>query len=256
LIRNISHTSNRARQSERGVAAVVVLFALAVFSVLSLSVLGIAPLEATLRLGSDPNLHVVLYASAKESPRVVGRLNMPTAWRHRDSQPEGSLEVRAPGPGGIELAADMPAGWTHSVQVAPGLRVCCDGGDDACSSVSWDQEVMAASVTPTLNRGLDATSTTHRLHFALSSPGTVSASDIDPESAAESAFLVKADRAGDSEPEIEAGSAVSTVSCRLVSASQTFASGTLRLVPGVDERGNINRVSSGTVELRYNEPRQ
>ena len=64
---------------------VAVLYALSIFSVLSLTVLGNAMLEKKLRTADDPDLHVVLYAGGAASQTVIGRLNIPTILRNQGS---------------------------------------------------------------------------------------------------------------------------------------------------------------------------
>src|SRR5215217_3156603 len=86
----------KRKPADRGVAVVVVLFALSIFSVLSLTVLRNSALEVILRTSDHPDLHVVLYAGGAGSLQVLGRLNLLTIWRLQDSVPDLSAEVRAP----------------------------------------------------------------------------------------------------------------------------------------------------------------
>src|SRR5688500_19388408 len=64
---------NRHAGSQSGVAVVVLLYGLSVFSVLSLTALRDAELERTLQTADHPDLHVVLYAGGANSPTMIGR---------------------------------------------------------------------------------------------------------------------------------------------------------------------------------------
>jgi hypothetical protein len=99
----------RSRRSDAGVALVAVLYALSIFSVLSLTVLRNAALEKTLRTADDPDLHVVLYAGGAGSRTVIGRLNLPTIWRNQGG-PDRSTEIRVPGAPGLDLASELSPG--------------------------------------------------------------------------------------------------------------------------------------------------
>ncbi|MCA1561805.1 MAG: hypothetical protein LC804_16580 [Acidobacteria bacterium] len=242
----------RPGRSERGVALVAVLYALSIFSVLSLTVLRNADLEKTLRTAEDPDLHVVLYAGGAGSRTVIGRLNLPTIWRNQGG-PDRSTEVRVPGAPGLDLASELSPGWAYAVRLSPNARVCCDGGDNACSNVTWDQEIAEGSLTPALERPLNTTGPTHSLHFALSSLAVPEDVVLDSSATAESGFMVRATRLreGSSAPTV---SASQSMTCKLESADAAVVTGTLQIQPGTDERQAITRISSGTLELKYRAP--
>ena len=121
--------------SDRGIAVVVLLYGMSVFSVFSLSLLRNAELEKTFRTADDPDLHVVLYAGGASSQTMIGRLNLPTASRKLEG-PDKSTEVRIPGAPHLTMASELPAGWWYAVRLTPDVRVCCDGGDNACAGVT------------------------------------------------------------------------------------------------------------------------
>jgi hypothetical protein len=253
---NIQHSSVRHCLSERGATVVVLLYALSIFSVMSVTLLKNAALETRLRTADNPDVHVVLYAGGAGSPKVVGRLNLPTMIRSEDSRPDESVEIEAPGPVGAAMTAELEPGWAYTVQLSATLRVCCDGGDDACGSLTWDQPVPEGSLAPALRRALEITEPRHRLQFELSSSAVPENAGIDPAEAVDAAFLVRATRLAAGSSSGEAPEGASAVACRLVGPDTTFATGTLTLRPGTDEHGQINRISSGTMELNYNQPRQ
>src|SRR5687767_8566888 len=140
-------------RSERGIAVVVLLYGMSVFSALSLSLLRNAELEKTFRTGDDPDLHVVLYTGGASSQTMIGRLNLPTASRKQEG-PDASTEVRIPGAPHLNMASELPPGWSYAVRLSPEARVCCDGGDNACASVTWDESIVAGSVAPPITRPL------------------------------------------------------------------------------------------------------
>ena len=245
----------RAGHSDRGIAVVVVLYGLSIFSVLSLTVLKNTELEKALQTATDPDLHVVLYAGGAGSPKIMGRLNLPTPYRTQGREPDNSVEVNAPGPVGMAMTAEMTQGWAYAVRLSSDSRVCCDAGDGACSSVPWDQDVPQGSVKPPLAAGLKVESNTQRLEFALSSLPVPTDVTLDANATAGSAFLVRATRIpeGGSAPELPG--ATTEVTCTLQNPDTTLATGKLQLTPGVDEQGRVNRVSAGSFELTYSRPK-
>jgi len=241
---------------ERGVTVVVMLYALSIFSVLALTLLRHTGLEATLRTGEQPDLHVVLYAGGAGSPKIIGRLNLPTLLRVQGPEPDHSIQIQAPGPVGTSMTAPLPEGGVYAIRLATGLRVCCDSGTNACRELPWEQEIPEGVVTPASDRPIETEDTEHTLTFNLSSFGLGDNLELDPESAVGSPFGLKAARveAGATAPEnAEAGDAVS---CTLQTPEKTLATGALRLQPGVDGAGQINRVSAGTLSLTYKAPRK
>ena len=236
-------------RSDGGVAVVAVLYGLSIFSVLSLTILGNARLEKNLRLADDPDLHVVLYAGGAASHTVIGRLNIPTIFRNQGSA-DPSTEIRVPGVPGIDLGSELTPGWAYAVRLSPHARVCCDGGDNACGNVSWIDGVTEGALTPALARPLEARGIDRTLHFGLSSLPVPTDVVLDPSATVESAFLVRATRMR--EPlQTNVGQ---PMVCRLESGDQNVMRGTLHVQPGVDEKGQVTRISSGTLQLNYQSP--
>jgi hypothetical protein len=236
-------------RAERGVAVIVMLFALSIFSVLSLTVLRNSPLESVLRTSDSPDLHVVLYTGGAGSPEIVGRLNIPTVWREQEGIPDQSDEIRAPGPVGSSITTELEPGLAYAVQLTQGLRVCCDSGDGACSKMTWDQQVPEGSLSPAMEKSLATRETNRQLHFSLSSADVADNLILGPNAVIESPFLIRAARVpeGAQLPIVDSAA----VSCRLVTPDAQLASGTLQLQPGVDSQHRVNRISAGSVELSY-----
>jgi hypothetical protein len=242
-----------SRDSERGIAVIAILFALLTFSVLSLSVLRNPALEVMLRTSDAPDLHVVLYAGGAGSPEIIGRLNLPTVSRLQETVPDTSAEVRAPAPVGDAIKGEFQPGHGYTVLVAPGVRVCCDGGDGTCANVAWDEPVPEGSISPKLERPLETAKTNRELQFSLSAADIADNVTLDPDAATEAPFLIKAAKVHEANVAPVDGA---TVSCRLDTRETKLAEGTLQLQPGTDRNGHVNRISSGTVKLSYQAPRE
>lgn len=229
---------------------VVLLYALSAFSVLALTVLRNSELEATLRNGADPDLHVVLYAGGAGTASVVGRLNLPTVLRAQGTR-DDSAEVRAPGPVGTPLTAAFPAGAAYAVQLSGSLRVCCDMDGAACGSVGWDQPVPQGRVEPPLAEAIAIAPDRSTLQFALSALDVAPNAPLDPNATAPAQFLLRATRVPDGDPPPPLAAAATEVTCSMQTPDAVLATGTLRLLPGVDERGAVTRVSAGSLQLTY-----
>jgi hypothetical protein len=238
--------------NERGAAAIVMLFALSIFSVLSMTVLRNPALEAMLRTSDKPDLHVVLYAAGAGSTQVVGRLNLPTLARE-ESGIDQSAEIRAPGLVGGDLGGELPPGSTYAVEITSNLRICCDNGDGACSGIPWDQPVNEAKLSPAIDRPLETMSTERTLEFSLSAADIADNVVLDPNAVSEAPFLIKAAKVQDGNATPLDGA---SVSCRLDTREKKLAEATLQLQPGTDRNGQVNRVSSGSVKLKYQAPKE
>jgi hypothetical protein len=245
-------TAQHSNSAERGVAALVVLFALSIFSVLSLTVLRNPAVEAVLRTSDKPDLHVVLYVAGAGTPQVIGRLNLPTVWRE-ESGADASTEVRAPGLVGTDLNGEFEPGRTYAVELTSNLRVCCDSGDDACGRVPWEQPLPEAKLSPSIGPTLETTLSERQLQFSLSSAEIADNVVLDPDAVSEAPFLIKAARVQDGSVANDVDPAA--VSCRLDTRDKTVAQGSLQLQPGSDRNGHLNRISSGTVKLSYKAPK-
>jgi hypothetical protein len=241
---------SRAR-CEHGVAVVVLLYGISIFSALAITLLRNTPLEKALQTASDPDLHVVLYAGGAGSPAMVGRLNLPAAWRNEEV-PDQSTEVRIPGAPQLDLASELPQGWSFAVRLSPHARVCCDAGDGACANVTWNEEITAGSVSPELTHPFMAPGEKKTLKFSLSSLSVPSNVELDPNATASSAFLVRATRILEgSNASLTEGQGSQQMVCKLESSENPVATGTLRIEPGRDESGAVTRISTGTVEIDY-----
>ena len=125
--------------------------------------------------------------------------------------------------------------------------MCCDGGDNACTNVTWNEGVTQGSLTPALARPIEARGVDRTLLFGLSSLPVPADVILDSSATAESAFLVRATR-------MREGSAINEgqpMVCKLESANQVVMTGTLHVQPGIDEMRAVTRISSGTIELKY-----
>src|SRR3954471_18458802 len=95
-------TQSRTSRSDRGVAVVAVLYALSIFSVLALTVLTNADVARDMRLSLEPDLHLVLYVGGAGSPKIVGRVNMPTLGPGKGPHAERpGVSVVAPAPANL-----------------------------------------------------------------------------------------------------------------------------------------------------------
>jgi hypothetical protein len=181
-------------------------------------------------------------------------LNLPTLQRLHDTIPDTSAEIRAPGPVGDAIKGEFQPGYGYTVLLAPGLRVCCDGGDGTCANVPWDEPVPEGSVSPTLERPLETAATDRELQFSISSGDIADNVALDPNVATNAPFLIKAEKVRDGNFTSSVDGAA--VSCRLATREKTLAEGTLQLQPGSDRNGQVNRVSSGSVKLSYQAPKK
>jgi hypothetical protein len=145
-VKPISHLPDEA-----GVALVVVLFALSVFSALAATLLTDRAIESDLQSGV-PGAHVGL--TTEEIPdQVAGSSSAAAPWRLVTSRPgRPPLMVWMPLPGGFTREDTFaPGGWSYAVGLASGLLVCCDGGDGKCArDAAADQHTYPASVNPAL----------------------------------------------------------------------------------------------------------
>jgi hypothetical protein len=126
--------------SERGAAAIVLLFALSIFSVLSMTVLRNSGLEAVLRTSDKPDVHVVLYAGRRRL--ASGHRAIESTDRRRvESGTDISAEIRAPGLVGGDLKG-------NSSQVG---RMRCKSTQPAHLLRQRRQRLQRYSVGPAVN---------------------------------------------------------------------------------------------------------
>ena len=121
-----ARTGDKASRQD-GMALLAVLFAISAFSALAVTVLTDEALEAALASGGE--LTVSAPGQNASSPKAPWPVTIT-----RTKVGESEFQVRIPVSADFvpELpvgASSHPGGWHSIVQVAPGVRVCCDGGD-------------------------------------------------------------------------------------------------------------------------------
>jgi len=250
MTRRPSHLSR-----ETGSVIVAVLYGLSLFSILSLTALTNVVLEKKLRESTEPDLHLVLYLGGARTPEIFGRLNLPTVWRELEGAKDRSIELRSQAPLDMDSMTALPPGWSYAVQLPQGARVCCDGGDNACADPAALLRVYDGSVTPALERRVETTDATQRLRFKVSAFDLAENVELDSSSASQPGLPIKVVRLPEA---VQAEALVrvdSHVSCRLESDEKVIATGTLQFTAG-QANGEINYVSSGSVELEYRTPLQ
>jgi hypothetical protein len=121
-------TALRNTSSERGVAPVLLLFAMSAFSVLSVASL-------TTPLGSAPagQTFGILKAMPEEAlTKYVAQLVVPRDWREagQSGTLRFQLPVLVPDNGGTDIGSS--AAW-HTMTEVPGLAVCCEARPGVCA---------------------------------------------------------------------------------------------------------------------------
>ena len=233
----------RRLRDERGIAALLVLYGLSVFSVLALTMVSDAELERTFRNeASTPDLHLVLFSGRADSETVVGRLNLPTILRESGKQDSG-VEVHLPG---ADITGDFGPGSTYSVQLSSNVRVCCDTGDEACANVPADATLARGSVNQNIRTPKAIAD--NNLQFDLSTFPTPDNLTLDPAVATGDRFLVKAAKEQSVDP--AAPLAGANLTCRIEKSGTTLASGILALQPTAGaslQKGPF----TGKLQLKY-----
>jgi len=253
-MRNLRPATHRInRPAERGVVLLVLLYALSIFSVLALTLIGNVQLESRFRSDQDPELHVVVYTGGAGSPKLVGRLNLPRVF-DEPSLPDKAVEFQTPAPDMFDVKSDLPPGWAYAINVAPGVRVCCDGADGACSALNPERQLPTASLNPPFEPPTKTTESDKVLRFELTAVNVPDNVTLDNNVAVESGFLVKAKRVLDNAEPPQAEQTHPALACRLDASGSTLATAALQLKTGTDDAGRLNRVSSGTLELSYRTP--
>jgi len=246
--------SPERRRSERGAVIAEVLYALSLFSVLSLTAVSNAPLEETLRTSSYPDLHLVLYAGGAGTPSVLARLNLPTLERTDRDAKDRSIAVQVPTIAAGPITDSLSPGGTYSVQLGQGLKVCCDGGDNACANVDPAVPLEQASVTPAVDSAVKVLDTFRELKFNLETFQPADNTLLNPAASVENGFLVKATRVADFDAVQAQASAGGYVVCRLQQGRSILATGLLRLDAPIDPLGQSSRLQGGSVHLKYLAP--
>ena len=242
--------TSRLKSTQTGAVVLSVLYGLSVFSVLTLTVLTNGTLEKALRESSDSDLHVVLYVGGERTPEITGRVNLPTLWRQMEAETRKSIQLRSYAPLDMDPMSSVPPGWSYTVDLPHGARICCDGGDNACADSTAVLPVYEGSVTPVMDGPLKTRGESRRLEFELSAFDLADNLDLDPSAALQPGFPVKALRIPAAAQTRINDPQQSEVSCSLRSGDTTIAAGLLRfnITPGSSD---VSRVSSGTVEIEY-----
>ena len=244
-------------RNEVGVALVVVLFGLSVFSTLTATLITDSAIESDLLSGA-PGAKVEL--SMSEIPSQIASPSTAAApWRLVTTRPgRFPFVVRMPMPEGFNRESTFSSsGWSYAVGLASGLRVCCDGGDGKCERDSAaDQQTYAASVNPVLPPPNPSGGPEQRLLLDL----TISAASPTGEAASANTYSIKASPSSSQAP---SGDVVadpsqtppsSLMACMLENQGTVIAKGTMRLrralrsdAPGAQAEW----LSEGTLDLTY-----
>jgi len=240
--------------SETGAVIAEVLYAVSLFCVLSLTATSNAQLEETFRTSSYPNVHLVLYAGGAGTPAVLGRLNLPTVSRTAPESKDRSVAVTVPAISAGPISAPLPQGGSYSVQLAEGLRVCCDGADNACANVDPAAPIEQASLTPAIGAPIKVADTVRELKFNIETFEPAANTQLNPEASVENGLLVKATRVTDFDAVQAQASAGGYVVCRLQQGRSILATGLLRLDAPIDAGGQSSRLRGGSVHLKYLAP--
>jgi len=230
-------------RQERGIAAILVIYGLSVFSVLALTMITDAGLERKFRL-EDPDLHLVLFGGRADSDHLVGRLNIPTVLR-TSAETDFGIEVKLPVPIGADLQQEFTPGSTYSVRLSADVQVCCDTGDGACASLPPDAALPPGSVNRTVPSIRTNAKTDLRFDLSTFPPGEGLA--LDPALATESPFLVKAVRDRSTDP--AAPLADANLMCRVEKSGAEIAGGSLSVK--VSAPGRTTGPFTGIIQLRY-----
>src|SRR5688572_23411271 len=110
------------RSSERGIASVLILFALCAFSVLGVSAVTTSLADVPPGTTYDIFRHVVRAAETE----YFARMWLPTAWRSPGSSGSTEFQFHVPVPDDASVdKGSAPAAWTASTEFASGMAVCC-----------------------------------------------------------------------------------------------------------------------------------
>ena len=255
--------STRARvrhhvSGEHGMTLLVVLFAVSAFSALAVSVFTDKALEAALASGME--LTVSEPARNVPSPKVPWPVKIT-----RTSLGDSVLQVRTPVPMDSASeehvgASSQPGGWISVVQVAPGVRVCCDGGDGLCRSHPLG-ETTTATPDPPLDLSLSQASPIQSLVFSLVTgaeppvPGATNPSpfytvNVRPQPSSTTDALTQQPNGSDAP--LPGGE---VIACQLERSDAVLAQGLFRLQRALPPVGDgSDRVLEGTLSLDYFRP--
>ena len=211
---------------ERGLAALLVIYGLSVFSVLALTMITDPELERKFRAVADYDLHVVLFGGRSNQETIVSRLNVPTILRESTGDDFG-VELQIPVPEAADMTLAFVPGSTYSVNLSTEVRVCCDTGDGACANVPADSVTPVGTVNRTVSSPKPTGETT--IQFDLSTFPPADNLTLDPAVSNGNNFLIKA--AKNLAVDAESWIADANLMCKIESAGKTIAIGTLVLQP-------------------------
>jgi hypothetical protein len=75
----------------------------------------------------------------------VTPLTIPGSWQLPTLNSPMSFQVHTPADGQVQLGSALGSGWKYSVDVVPGLTVCCDGGNNTCNLPNGGQPPASAA---------------------------------------------------------------------------------------------------------------
>jgi len=247
-----ARTGDRTTRQD-GMAILAVLFAISAFSALAVTVLTDTTLEGALAAGAELTVSAPgQNASSLKAPWPL------TITRARLGESE--FQVRIPVPADFEPelpvgAGSNPGGWHSVVQVAPGIRVCCDGGDGLCRNRPLEE--TTDSTDPASDLSFSPGSPTQSLMFSLLTGADSQASGAANQSA------VYTVNAKPQPPDAVSQEAISdgqtpgggVVMCQLEKGEVVLAAGLIRLQQAPPPTGDgSDRVLEGTLRLDYFRP--
>ena len=253
-IRDRAYDVARRSRSARGAVIAEVLYAMSIFSVLSLTAVGNPQLEETFHTNTSPDLHLMLYAGGAGTPHVLGRLNFPTSSRTAPGANDPSVAVQIPALSAGAITGALPAGGTYSVRFGPGLSACCDGGDNACGSVDPAAVVEQGTLTPPMASRVNVADTFRELKFQLTTFEPPATMLFDPKASVDNGLLVKATRVSEFDAVQEQTRAGGYVVCRLQQGQSILATGLMKIEAPIDAGGQSSQLHGGTVHLKYLAP--
>lgn len=246
----IRRTCGRLRLGDaHGIAELLVIYGLAVFSVLAFTMVTDPELARKFRTASDSDLHVVLFGGRADSTKIVSRLNIPTALRAAEKTDFG-VEVEIPLPMESDVTTELGAGSTYSVRLSSDMRVCCDTGDNACANLPPDSDAPLGSV----NRTIPASKTPipeASVSFDLSTLPTPKDLPLDPAVVGGDHFLVKAAKDQSADPALTLQDR--NLACRVERNGTTLATGTLSLRATAGPPEQVGPFT-GKLQLKYGSP--
>ena len=140
------------------------------------------------------------------------------------------------------------------VQLSEGLRVCCDGADNACANVHPAAPIEEASLTPAIAATIKVADTVRELKFNIETFEPAANTQLNLRLSVNNGLLVKATRVSDFDAVQAQASAGGYVVCRLHQGKSILATGLLRLDAPFDELGQSSRLRGGSVHLKYLAP--